>query len=60
MSADSGTEYVAYPIAVTTPHGDKELRKRYSDFTALKDALAASGVAKEVKLSDTPFPAKTW
>lgn len=51
---------MAYPIAVTTPHGDKELRKRYSDFTALKDALAASGVAKEVKLSDTPFPAKTW
>jgi hypothetical protein len=56
----SGAEYVIYPVTVVTPHGTHELRKRYSDFEALKLELACSDVAKEAALGDTPFPAKTW
>lgn len=57
---EAGSQFVVYPMTVTTPHGRLELIKRYSDFMALKQALAESVISKEVRLSDTPFPAKTW
>ena len=57
---EGGYEFTAYEIVVNGPEGEKKALKRYSEFEALKEKLAASDDAKETQISAIEFPAKTW
>jgi len=57
---EGGYEYTAYEIVVNGPEGEKKALKRYSEFEALKEKLAASDDAKETQISAIEFPDKTW
>ena len=47
---EGGYEFTAYEIVVNGPEGEKKALKRYSEFEALKEKLAASDDAKSTAL----------